>query len=211
MDDLLAEFERPRQVSPEDRERRRRLFAAFGIAGLSLVAIGSLTTNALFTDQESVSAGFTTGTIDLAAGPATVDFNADNMAPGDEVFGSINVENQGTLQLRYAATATATDADGKDLRGQLDFTVFSDVTPAQCNAGNVGGGTQLGTSGPINAGRGMFGDPSVGAQGGDRVLNAAADEDLCVRATLPLGTGNAFQDATTDVTFVFQAEQTKNN
>ncbi len=212
MDDLLAEFERPRQDTPEDKERRRRLFAAFGIAGLSLVALGSLTTNALFTDQEDVtSAGFVTGTLDLTGSPATVNFNAANMAPGDDVYGSINLENTGSLQLRYAGTATATDTDGKGLRSILDFSVYEGVTPAACANGNLGGGTQLDTTLPIGASRGLFGSPAVGSQAGDRVLGAGANEDLCVHAALDIGTGNAYQNATTVVTFTFDAEQTRNN
>jgi Camelysin metallo-endopeptidase len=212
MDDLLAEFERPRQDTPEDKERRRRLFAAFGIAGLSLVALGSLTTNALFTDQEDVtSAGFVTGTLDLTGSPATVNFNAGNMAPGDDVYGSLNLENTGSLQLRYAGTATATDPDTKGLRSVLDFSVYSGVTPVACANGNVGGGTQLDTTLPIGASRGLFGSPAVGAQAGDRVLAAGANEDLCFHASLDIGTGNPYQNATTVVTFTFDAEQTRNN
>jgi hypothetical protein len=75
----------------------------------------------------------------------------------------------------------------------------------------VAGGTQLDTTSPVGAGRALFGNPTQGAQAGDRSLGAGANEDLCVRASLPIGTGNAFQGATTTVTFLFQAEQTKNN
>ena len=133
MDDLLAEFERPRQETPEDKERRRRLYSAIGIAGLSLVALGSLTTNALFTDTETTdSAAFVTGTIDLVTTPgglATVDFNAGNMAPGDTVYGPLEVRNAGSLRLRYSASADATNTDGKDLRDQLDFSVYRGCRP----------------------------------------------------------------------------------
>ncbi len=214
MDDLLAEFERPRQDTPEDKERRRRLFAAFGIAGLSLVALGSLTTNALFTDSDSVdSAGFVTGTLQLTAGPATVGFNAGNMAPGDTVSGNINLENTGTLGLRYAATATADNTDGKNLRDQLDFSVYDGVNAAACTGGAHPGGTLVVSNvpGPIGAANDLFGSVSQGAQAGDRTLGAGANEDLCVVASLPLSTGNAFQAATTVVTFTFDAEQTRNN
>jgi hypothetical protein len=56
-----------------------------------------------------------------------------------------------------------------------------------------------------------FGNPSAGAQAGDRTLNAAASETLCFAANLPTSTGNAFQGATTSTTFTFSAEQTANN
>ncbi len=208
MDDLLAEFERPRPVNPEDKERRRRLFAAFGIAGLSLVALGSLTTNALFTDSDSVdSSGFTTGTIDVAANPTTtIPFGAGNMAPGDTVYGAVSVNNAGTLGLRYRVSATADNTDTKNLRDQLDFSVYTGVAPGSCDAAGVAGATLVGSSGPIGASKTFsnFGD--------DVRLAAGASDDLCVVASLDLlSTGNAFQDATTTVTFVFDAEQTKNN
>ncbi len=212
MDDLLAEFERPRQETPEDKQRRRRLFAAFGIAGLSLVTLGGLTTNALFTDTDSANSGaFVTGTLDLTASPTPVDFNAGNMAPGDTVYGALNVDNSGTLALRYSASATATDPDSKGLRAQLDFEVYSGVGAVACGNGNLGAGTVIDASAPIGAGRTLFGNSAPGADAGDRTLSAAANEDLCFVATLPLATGNAFQNATTTVTFTFDAEQTKNN
>ena len=141
MDDLLAEFERPRQETPEDKERRRRLYSAIGIAGLSLVALGSLTTNALFTDTETTdSAAFVTGTIDLVATPAgaaTVDFNAGNMAPGDTVYGPLEVRNAGSLRLRYSASADATNPDGNGLRDQLDFSVYEGVDATDCANGDA--------------------------------------------------------------------------
>ncbi len=213
MDDLLAEFERPRQETPDDKDRRRRLIAAVGIAGLSLVALGSLTTNAFFTANDSVNADFTTGTVDIAATPApTVNFQAGNMAPGDTVYGNINVENTGSLGLRYAVSATAVDGDLKNLKDKLDFSVYEGVSPANCALGVLGAGTQLGVTGPIGASSVLVGSPSAGNQAGDRPLVASADEDLCFVASLDgPTTGNGYQNATTVVTFRFDAEQTKNN
>ena len=85
------------------------------------------------------------------------------------------------------------------------------MTAANCTAGTFAGGTVqfgpavLGASGPV------FGNPTQGAQAGDRALGAASNEQLCFVAALPLSTGNAFQAATTTVSFTFDAEQTKNN
>jgi hypothetical protein len=146
------------------------------------------------------------------AAPATVDFSAGNMAPGDTVYGALRVRNAGSLQLRYSMSATADNPDAKALRGQLDFSVYRGVTAANCNAGDVSaGGAPVAASAPIGASRQLTGNPAQGAQGGDRDLSAAAFDDLCIVADLPLPTGNAFQNATTVVTFQFDAEQTKNN
>ena len=78
---------------------------------------------------------------------------------------------------------------------------------------NTGGctnfnGTQLDTGSLATA---ALGDPTVGAQAGDRTLAGLASEILCFQAALPAATGNAFQGATTTATFTFSAEQTANN
>ena len=54
------------------------------------------------------------------------------------------------------------------------------------------------------------GSNAQGAQAGDRVPAAVTNETLCFKVTLPLSTGNAFQDLSTTVTFTFDAEQTAN-
>ena len=63
------------------------------------------------------------------------------------------------------------------------------------------------------AGIDVIGDPTQGADAGDRTLPAtgADNEDLCFNVELPSTTGNAFQGLTTTATFTFAAEQTVNN
>lgn len=214
MEDLLNELEPP-APEPEERQRRRRLVGAIGIAGLSLVTLGTLTTGAVFSDADDLGANsFTTGTVLIGTTPATALFTVTNMAPGDTEYRSLNVVNQGTLDLRYAVTATATDPDAKALRGQLGFAVHSGVSAADCAAGNVAGGTQLfPASGfqPLGASSLVFGSTAQGQDTGDQVVAAGGNQLLCVVADLPLTTGNAYQAATTVATFTFSAEQTKNN
>jgi spore coat-associated protein N len=211
MDDYLPELDV--EGMPEDeRRRRRRLVGAIGIAGLSLVTLGTLTTGALFTDSEDLGANsFTTGTLVLGLTPQTALFSVTDMAPGDTVSRPLTVSNDGTLGLRYAVTSTATDPDGKGLRDQLAFTVYSGVTAANCTAGNLAGGTALYGPAAIGGGGVVFGSATQGAQAGDRPLLAGSSEVLCFSAALPLATDNTFQGATTTVSFTFDAEQTKNN
>jgi len=211
MDDYLRELEGA-PTDPEERRRRRRLVAAIAVAGLSLVTLGTLTTGALFTDSEDLGANsFTTGTLVLGLNPTTALFSVANMAPGDTVSKPLTVSNTGTLGLRYAVTGTATDPDAKGLRNQLDFTVYSGVSAANCTAGNLAAGTVLYGPATLGASSPVFGNPAQGAQAGDRALGAAANEPLCFVASLPLSTDNTFQGATTTVSFTFDAEQTKNN
>ena len=211
MDDLLAEFELPKERTPGAKERRRRLVATAGIVGLSVIALGSLSTGAFFTDQTSVdSADITTGSVKINTNPnATLDFAATNMAPGDSAYKKLQVLNNGSLALRYSADGSATAALG----GQLEVTVYMLPTAATaCTPASVASLTPLFNAAPLGTGTTqLFGDPTPGADTGDQVLSAGGQDGLCVVAELPTGTGNAFQNTTTTLSFHFDAEQTANN
>jgi spore coat-associated protein N len=186
------------------------------VASVLLVVVLALTwtrdTLAVFTDQDSVGANtFTAATIGLTTSPTTALITYSNMQPGDSVTNSITVTNSGNVQLRYAISSSATNADAKALKDQLVLTVKTvDVTTpgTPCNDFD---GTQL-YSGDLDSTAGkLVGDSTQGSQAGDRSLNASNNEILCFRASLPLATGNTFQGATTTATFTFDSEQTANN
>lgn len=183
------------------------LLAAGLLAGLA--SVGS----ALFTSTATVDSNtFTTGTVILNTNPTSTLVTFSNMAPGDQVTAPITVTNNGTLQLRYAVTSIATNADNKNLRSQLVLTVKSGVTDCS-NNGFGGSGTQLysGVLGSDSPGTNIIGNPAQGEQSGDRTLNPNSSETLCFNVTLPLSTNNNYQNATTTATFTFYAEQTANN
>lgn len=194
------------------RRRRRRLFGLIvGMLGVLSLGAGQLSL-AVFTDQETVPGTFSSGSVildDVKIDALTL--SIAGMVPGDTVTDDVVVENDGSVQFRYALSTTSTNPDTKGLRDVLTLTVKTiDVTTpvTPCNdfdGTSVLAATVLGASG---AG---FGNPAVGSQAGDRVLAAAANETLCFRVTLPAGTGNAYQAATTTTTFTFDAEQTANN
>ena len=196
-----------------DRRRRRRRLIGLLIGALGVVSLGAGQLSlAVFTDQETVPGTFSSGSVildDVKIDALTL--STAGMVPGDTVTDDVVVENDGSVQLRYALSTTSTNPDTKALRDVLTLTVKGlDVTTpgTPCNdfdGASVLAATVLGASG---AG---FGSPAVGAQAGDRVLAAAANETLCFRVTLPAGTGNAYQAATTTTTFTFDAEQTANN
>jgi spore coat-associated protein N len=186
------------------------------VASVVLVVVLALTwtrdTLAVFTDQDSVGANtFTAATIGLTTSPTTALITYSNMQPGDSVTNSITVTNSGNVQLRYALSSSATNADGKALKDQLVLTVKTvDVTTpgTPCNDFD---GTQLYTGDLDSTAGKLVGDSTQGSQAGDRSLNASANEILCFRANLPLATGNTYQGATTTATFTFDSEQTANN
>ena len=179
------------------------------VAFAALVTVGTL---ALFTDSASVASNtFSTGTLDISASPTSALVTYSAMAPGDTVTNPLVVTNSGSMQLRYAISGSATNADAKGLKDQLVLTIKTiDVTtPASpCNDFD---GTQL-YSGDLDSTAGkLVGDNTSGSQSGDRTLAASASETLCFRVNLPLATGNTFQNASTTATFTLDAEQTANN
>jgi hypothetical protein len=198
--------------STSSRGERRRARTIITLS-LAVAGAGVVMSSALFTDSANVGGNaLTNGTIDISTDPATTAFTASNMAPGDSVYGTVKVSNLGTLPMRYAMTSNATNADSKALASQLQMTVKSGVST--CDAAGFSGGTTLYNAaalGGLATALNIIGDPTTGQQSGDRSLAAGANETLCFKVTLPTGTPNTYQAATTTATFTFAAEQTTNN
>ena len=195
---------------PRSRRRRRLVLLLVTLAAISLGA-GQLSL-ALFTDQETVAGTFSTGSIvldDVKIDALTL--TTATMMPGDTVTDDVVVENDGTAQLRYSMSTTSTNADLKSLRDVLTLTVRTiDATLPATPCDNFDGTLVLAAT-VLGTNTAKFGDVTAGSQAGDRTLNAAANETLCFRISLPSGTGNAYQSATTTTTFTFDAEQTASN
>jgi predicted ribosomally synthesized peptide with SipW-like signal peptide len=197
-----------------DRFRRaRRRLIGLSVPALALASLGAgQLSMALFTDQETVPAAFSTGSValdDVKIDALTL--TTSGMVPGDSVTDDVVVENDGSVELRYAVSTATTDADGKDLRSVLTLavkTVDATTPGTPCNDFD---GTTLLASTVLGASSAGFGNPAAGSHAGDRTLTAAADETLCFRVTLPSGTGNAYQGASATTTFTFDAEQTASN
>jgi len=182
---------------PLPRRRRRRLLAV--LLGLAVATTGAgVFSLAVFTSSQASTGAFTTGTIVLGVNPATM-FTVAGILPGDSGSQTVTVSNTGTGALRYAMSSVSTNADTKNLRSQLQLTV---KTGACAGTTSVYSGTLNGAA---------IGDPTQGAQAGDRTLASGTNEQLCFAWSLPLATGDAFQGATTTTTFTFAAEQTQNN
>lgn len=189
----------------------KKLMGTIAVAA-SFAALLSLSVLALFTDTASVGSNtFTTGTVDIGTTPASALVTFSNMAPGDSTTQSLVVDNLGTLELRYAISGSATNADAKGLKDQLVLTIKTiDVTVPATPCDDFDG-TQLYT-GDLDSTTGkLVGDNATGGDPGDRTLAASTNETLCFRVVLGTATDNAFQNATTTATFTFDAEQTANN
>lgn len=197
-----------------------RKLLIIGLTALAVTSISAATmfSMALFTDQETDQSTFTTGTIVLDATKiAALDLTSSAMMPGDSVGSSVTVENDGSAQLRYAVSQTSTNADTKALRDSLLLVVKTADTGAGTDFATDGdycddaSGTTVHASAALGASGNLVGDPTQGAQTGDRTLAAGANEVLCFYASLPLSAPNSVQGATTVTTFAFDAEQTANN
>lgn len=185
--------------TPARRSKRRRALVLLLLsASLATLGAGAVSL-AVFTDSQAATGSWSAGSVVLDVNPS-VAFTASDIMPGDVGSQTLAVSNTGTGDLRYAMTSSATNADGKNLAGQLDLTI---------ETGACGSTTGTLFSGKLDAA--AFGDPTSGADAGDRSLAAGGSEDLCFSWSFPLASGNAYQSAATTATFTFDAEQTANN
>ncbi len=227
MDDLLQEMIDP---APEHRDapRRRRLWTTVAIVGLAAIGATTLTTSAIFTDNDSTSAAIESGTVDLALGATPFTFTPQNMAPGDTTFAPVQVQSNGSLALRYSISYSAAPAvngtpdpvlnpapTAGDLRDVLQLHVYA-VAQGGCTPAGVAGLTALNDPSTVTAWPGtvqpLVGSNAQGAQGGDRQLTVGGSSEwLCFAVDLPIGAGNEYQDTAVTLSLVFNAEQIANN
>lgn len=195
-------------------KRKRILVTLAGAVTLASLAAGAVSL-AVFTDTETVDATFTSGTIILDAtkidGLSTTLALGDNWVPGDSVKGVVEVQNDGTNQLRYSLTSTTTSVAGPN-GGVLNAALTVEVRVADVdNTCTLFTGTVLQASEVLGASNGLFGDPSATVGTGDRTVDSGASDFICVKVSLPGTTGDTYQGATATTTFTFNAEQTENN
>ena len=188
---------------------------------LTLTAIGLLSTLAglsglaVFTDQATIGANaFDTGSVAISTTPTTALVTFTGMVPGDAIQpnAGVVVSNDGDMELRYSITSTADNGDALNLNAALDLTIREiDVTVPATPCDDFDGAIRYGPAdlGSV-AGLDVIGDPTQGADAGDRVLTASATETLCFRVELP-SSATGPSGASTTATFTFDAEQTVNN
>ena len=171
-----------------------------GLLGLTVLTLGAgVFSLAIFTDTAASTGSFASGTIDITSSP-TVAFTVTNMLPGDSNTQGLTIANAGTAQFRYAMSTVATTALGTSLQLTVK-TIGTDCATFD--------GTSVLAATTLNGA--AIGLATPGNQAGDRTLNAASNEVLCFRVSLPGGTLNALQGLTSAVTFTFDAEQVANN
>jgi hypothetical protein len=194
------------------RQRRRRQGLIALLMGIA--AIGSVTTATLsmafFGSTANAAGVFGTGSIALGVDASTT-LTVTGMLPGDTINKPLQMDNTGTGALRYVLTSSTVGVDLKNLAPQIMLTVKT-LVGADCD--NNAAGVQLWpvlptVSSPLNVSAhfGSLVSPFAGA----RTLTAGTHETLCFTAALPTSVGDPFQNATANVNFQFDAQQTLHN
>jgi spore coat-associated protein N len=211
MDDLLQEMIDPAPAQ-YDRPRRRRLWMTVAVVGLAAVGVTSLTTSALFSDEESSGARIKTGSLDLTANTElTFSVPFDNLLPGARITAPIELDNVGSLAFEYSVRSAATAATG-NLPSQLHLDLYKVADVDSCTLALVADGTRIGSS------TGTWGIPdelivggaTVGAPG-NRTLNSGGAEVLCALVAFNEAADNTYQNTSADIMLTFDAIQLKFN
>lgn len=212
MDDLIEEMVNPAPAQA-DKARRRRLWATVTIVGLAALGVTSLTTSALFTDQEQTNDAISTGSVNLEVGQLSFSVPVDNMLPGASVVAPITVTNNGSLRYQYAISYRADDRAGDTadlssaLRVSLHATSTCTLAQTATATDRIGQSGAPGTFGLATSDTPIVGTPGVDEAPGNRHLNATASEELCVRIDFDEAAGNSFQDTSTTLELTFDARQ----
>ncbi|MGH2455200.1 MAG: hypothetical protein ACRDHD_02945 [Candidatus Limnocylindria bacterium] len=189
-------------AAPRSRRRRRRRRRLLLLLLMALSALPSVVTSvisiSLFVDRAILPTdAWAPSPLDIRAEPGIL-MEVTGMLPGDERSAELALRNLGVNSLRYAIQTDATDPDGRGLAWALEAVIHGEGSGCTAFDGPIF------YAGPLAEAR--VGDPAIGMQAGDRTLRPADADLLCVRVSLPLGTGNAFQDASTSLAFSVLAE-----
>lgn len=195
------------------RERRERIVLTILLLALTLLAFGT-GASALFTASTSAPTSVTSGRLVLDLGadgtPANrLSVDATDIAPGDTISRTVDLVNNGTLdlsELTLTTTASSSSLLDADPADGLQMTVQS------CSAPWTEGGTAPGydyTCGgaftTLVASR-----PVIGTDldlSGSAAMTAGETAHLMIRLVLPESAGNEFQGLTSTVTYTFDGVQ----
>ncbi len=177
---------------------------ALAAASAVVLAFGSAqTTGALWSDEEVVGGGtITSGTLDIAVGPAGAEVNnyvlaalgSSSLGPNGYSQAPLSVRNVGSVPFVYRLQNTT-------LTGSVPLTLTATVVAAASNCPVLGP--------PSGAVTQLYAGTAAGAQApsvpGSRSLAPGVNEVWCFRLAT---NDNPPQSQTSTVTFSFRADQT---
>ncbi|MCZ4080477.1 SipW-dependent-type signal peptide-containing protein [Rhodococcus sp. H36-A4] len=181
-----------------------RAFLTLGV----VLGLGAVGTMAAWTDNAQATSGtFTTGTVSLLINNANpysfTGLTLANMLPGESRAATLQVQNKGTVPLKYTMAAT-TPAGSPALTGYLQVTIFPGAAPTNTTTNGMRTGGCAGT---------QVGQATLTAGGSVDVITALRDlaatsgaDDLCVITKLSATAPTTVQNQTLSaVTFNFSA------
>ncbi len=189
----------------------RKLLASLALVGAT-ASIAGLGTFATFTSSTSASHSVATGTVTIALGATGASTNrlnigASAIAPGDTLQRSVDLINQGSLDLAsITLTTSATTSSLLD----TDATNGLQMVIDRCSAPWTESGPPYtyscsGSTSTVLASRAVIGSSLALSNLGS--LTAGVTDHLRVTLTLPGAAGNTFQNQSSTVSYAFTGTQ----
>src|ERR1700675_1992501 len=193
------------------RSRGRKLLLTIAILGTT-ASIAGLGTFATFTSSTSASHTVASGTVTIALGSTGASTNRLNVdataiAPGDTIQRSVDLIDQGTLNLAsvtLSTTATTSSLLDTDATNGLQM-VIDKCSQAWTESGPPYTYTCGGSTSSVLASRAVIGSNLTLSNLGS--TSAGATDHLRVTLTLPSGAGNTLQNLSSTITYAFTGTQ----
>lgn len=200
-------------MRPRLPKSRGKLLASVAVIGAA-ASIAGLGTYATFTSSTSASQTITSGTVTIALGPAgaatnRLNIGAGNIAAGDTIQRSVDLINQGSLNLSAVTlTTAATTSSALDTDTTNGLQMVIDKCSVPWTEGGVAPAYTYTCSGVTTTV--LASTPVVGANmtlSGLSALTAGSTDHLRVTLTLPATAPNALQGQTSTIQYTFTGVQ----
>jgi spore coat-associated protein N len=196
---------------PRRHSRGRKLLLTIAVLGAT-ASIAGLGTFATFTSATSASHTVSSGTVSIALGATGASTNRLNVdataiAPGDTIQRSVDLLNQGTLDLASVTLTTqATISSVLDTDGTNGLQMVIDkCSQAWTESGPPYTYTCGGSTSTVLSSRAVI--QSGVALSNLSSLTAGTTDHLRVTLTFPSGAGNSFQNKSSTIQYTFTGTQ----
>jgi predicted ribosomally synthesized peptide with SipW-like signal peptide len=193
------------------RPKLPKLLASIAVLGAA-AGIAGLGTFATFTSTTSASHTVSSGTVTIALGATgaptnRLTVNATGIAPGDTIQRSVDLINQGTLDLAsitLTTTASPSSLLDTDTTNGLQMAIDK-CSVAWTEAGPPYTYTCSGSTSTMLASRPVIGSGLALSNLG--ATTAGATDHVRVTLTFPSGAGNTLQNQSSTITYAFTGTQ----
>src|SRR3954468_10152724 len=193
------------------RSRGRKLLLTIAVLGAT-ASIAGLGTFATFTSSTSASHTVSSGTVTIALGATGASTNRLNVdataiAPGDTIQRSVDLIDQGTINLASVTlTTAATTSSVLDTDGTNGLQIVIDkCSAAWTEAGPPYTYSCSGSTSSVLTSRAVI--QSAVTLNNLSSLTAGSTDHLRITLTLPSGAGNSFQNKSSTLQYTFTGTQ----